>query len=233
MTEVGVENLGFEFPDTPYQGHFTETGFNPLTFLNAADCWARNLKIFNADSGPFVRGNFITIQDIVFDANRAVDNEGNQGHHGFTMGDDTLLRRFDFRIKFVHDISAESGAGSVAAQGKGVDLCFDNHKRFPHANLFTVIDLGLGTRMYRSGGGRGLGRHSASWSTWWNIRAARPLKPPATNYGPDTLNFVGIFSDHAPVKQQGAAWFEFLLPGGLQPSNLYEAQLTRRLTQQN
>src|SRR5215471_1210315 len=32
VAESGVENLGFEFPVTPYAGHFTELGFNALAF---------------------------------------------------------------------------------------------------------------------------------------------------------------------------------------------------------
>ncbi len=233
VSEVGIENLGFEFPNTPYGGHFTEDGFNPLTFLGVTDCWARDLKILNADSGPFVRGNFVTVQNIVFESNRAPDKGGNRGHHGFTFGNDTLLQNFDFRQKFIHDISAEMGAGSVAASGKGLDLCFDNHKRFPHANLFTDIDLGLGTRMYASGGGANLGRNSAGWSTWWNIRAARAQKPPKAEYGPkngsSALNFVGVQTDEAAMTETGNFWFEPLAPGGLQPANLYAAQLARRL----
>lgn len=229
VREVGIENLGFEFKNTPYLGHFTEQGYNPLTFLGAADCWARNLRFFNADSGPFVRGNFITVQNIVYEADRTPDKGGNQGHHGFTLGDDTLLRDFDFRIKFIHDISVEGGSGSVAASGKGVDLCFDGHKRYPYDNLFTDIDLGKGTRMYASGGGAALGRHHGAWTTWWNIRAARPQQPPKADYGPDSMNFVGITTDQAPVLEMKGKWWEPLAAGGLQPANLYDAQLARRL----
>lgn len=232
VSEVGIENLGFEFPNTPYRGHFTEDGFNPLTFIGVSDCWARNLRIFNADSGPFVGGNFITVQNITFDANRAPDNKGNQGHHGFTLGSDNLLRDFDFRIKFIHDISAEMGAaGSVAAGGKGVDLCFDNHRRFPHAHLFTDIDIGKGTRMYAAGGGAGRGLHSAAWTTWWNIRAARPQQAPSRNYGPDLMNIIGITSTETPVSEANGRWFEPISPQSLQPQNLYDAQLARRLSQ--
>ena len=228
VREVGIENLGFEFSNRPYEGHFTEFGFNPFTFLGVADCWARDLRIFNADSGPFVRGNFVTVQNIVLDANRAPDKLGNQGHHGITVGNDTLLRDFDYRIKFIHDISAEYSSGSVITQGKGVDLNFDNHKRVPFANLYTNIDTGLGTRVWASSGGGGLGRHSASWSTWWNIRAAQPQVYPPEDFGPDTLNFVGLPSDQTPILEPQGRWFE---PSQqvVQPANLYDAQLTRRL----
>ncbi len=230
VTEVGIENLTFEFPNKPYEGHFTEVGYNPFTFLNAADCWARNLRIVNADSGPFLKGNFITVEKVVYESARTPDKSGNQGHHGFTLGDDTLFQDFDFRLRFVHDISVENGsAGSVAARGKGVDLCFDNHKRFPHSNLFTDINIGAGTRMYSSGGGAALGRHSAAWTTFWNIRASRPQKWPSTNYGPDRMNLVGVVSNELPMLDREKRWFEPIPPARLQPQNLYEAQRNRRL----
>ena len=228
VTEVGVENLAFEFPAGVYGGHFKEDGYNPLAFSGVADCWARNLRIFNADSGPFLSGSFITIENIVFEANRPPDKGGDTGHHGVTMGNDNLLRDFDFRTKFIHDISVEGSGGSVVMDGKGVDLCFDHHNRHPHANLFTDIDIGAGTRMYRSGGGASLGRHAGAWTTFWNIRAARPQKWPE-GWGPDLMNFVGVESKDAPVLDEKGRWFEPIPPAQLQPSNLYEAQLARRL----
>ena len=230
VTEVGIENLTFEFPNTPYGGHFTEPGYNPLTFLGAADCWARNLRIVNADSGPFLKGNFITVENIVYESQRTPDKAGNQGHHGFTLGDDTLFQNFDFRFRFVHDISVENGSsGSVAAHGRGVDMCFDNHKRFPYSNLYTDIDIGAGTRMYSSGGGDALGLHSAAWTTFWNIRAARPQKWPGADYGPDLMNLVGLKSKSPPLVDTKGRWFEPIAPAQLQPQNLYEAQRRRRL----
>ncbi|HTV76253.1 MAG TPA: glycosyl hydrolase family 28-related protein, partial [Candidatus Baltobacteraceae bacterium] len=68
VAESGVENLCFEFPNTPYAGHFTEVGYNAVAFSGVADCWARNLRITNADSGIFPGGDFCTIQNIVFES---------------------------------------------------------------------------------------------------------------------------------------------------------------------
>jgi hypothetical protein len=230
VSEVGIENLTFEFPNTPYEGHFTEQGYNPLTFMNVADCWARNLRVLNADSGPFVSGYFITIQNVIYESQRKPDNAGNTGHHGITLGSDNLFRDFEFRTKFVHDLTVSAGgAGSVAMRGKGVDICFDHHKRFPHANLYTDIDLGAGTRMYRSGGGDALGRHTAAWTTFWNIRSARPQSWPPAAYGPDFLNLIGVETKDKATLDANGRWFEPIPPAQLQPQNLYEAQLARRL----
>lgn len=230
VTEVGIENLTFEFPVTPYRGHFKEDGYNPLAFSNGvADCWARNIKVVNPDSGPFLGGsNFVTIENIVFESSRPPTG-GDTGHHGVTMGNDNLLKGFDFRTKFIHDISVEGSAGSVAMQGRGVDLCFDHHKRHPHANLFSDIDIGAGTRLYRCGGGAQLGRHSGAWATFWNLRAARPQKWPPTSFGPDLMNFVGVQSSEKAQLDIEGRWFEPIAPTQLQPQNIYDAQLARRL----
>jgi hypothetical protein len=169
VTEVGIENLTFEFPANPYRGHFKEDGYNPVAFTNAADCWLRNLRFVNADSGPFLSGGtFVTAEHLVYEANRPPDKGGETGHHGFSLGNDDLLRDFEFRTRFIHDISVENGAaGNVAEEGKGPDLCFDNHKRFPYANLYTDIDVGVGTHLYRCGGGASLGRNAGAWTTFW------------------------------------------------------------------
>ncbi len=230
VTEVGIENLTFEFPETPYMGHFTEQGFNPLTFTgDVSDCWARDLTIINADSGPFIQGCFNTVENIVFESKRKPDKAGNTGHHGFSFdGDDNLLRNFDIRTRFIHDISVSHCGGNVASQGKAVDLAFDHHRRYPHANLFTSIDIGAGTRMYNSGGGDSLGKHSAAWTTFWNIRAARPQSWPPSKFGPDLMNLVGVISQDPPQLGSNGRWFEPVPPTQLQPANLYEAQLAKR-----
>ena len=231
VTESGIENVTFEFPNTPYEGHFTEVGFNPLAFSGAADCWARNIKIVNADSGPFIGGSsFLTLDGVVYESQRKVDNQKTTGHHGISMGFDCVFSNFDFRTQFIHDITVSNGnSGNVIMKGKGVDLSFDHHERYPHANLFTEIDLGGGTRMYKGGGGAALGRHTAAWATFWNIRGARGQKWPPTNFGPDMMNFVGVQTGEAKETSETGRWFEPIAPKQLQPQNLYEAQRDKRL----
>jgi hypothetical protein len=110
-----------------------------------------------------------------------------------------------------------------------VDLCFDHHKKAPHANLFTDLDLGDGRRMYRSGGGDALGKHCAAWGTFWNLRAQNPVKVPAEAFGPDLISFVGVFSNEKPILDKTGKWWEPIPPAQLVPQDLYEAQVARRL----
>ncbi|MCB9874159.1 MAG: hypothetical protein H6821_08255 [Planctomycetaceae bacterium] len=231
VEEVGIEDLGFEFPPLPYKGHFTEMGYNAMAIGGARNCWARNLWIHNADSGIFISGTNVTLRAIEFDSDRPIERSRKAtGHHGITLGgQDNLLTEFDFRTRFMHDITVSRGsAGNVAADGKGLDLCFDHHRYGPHANLFTNIDLGEGSRMFQSGGGAALGRHSAAWETFWGIRARKPQSLPQ-GWGPELINLVGLPSRDAAVTESTGRWFEPTDARQLEPANLYDAQLSRRL----
>jgi hypothetical protein len=129
----------------------------------------------------FISGNNITLQEISLTSERPRERQRKAtGHHGITIGgQDNLLANFQFETRFMHDITVTRGsAGNVAASGRGVDICFDHHRYAPHANLFTDIDLGEGSRMFQSGGGAALGRHSAAWETFWCIRARRTQNGP-------------------------------------------------------
>lgn len=231
VEEVGIENLGFDFPETPYLGHFKEVGYNAVALSGARHCWLRNLHIHNSDSGLFVSGANVTLQGIVITSDRPIETSRRAtGHHGITLsGQDHLLNDFEFRTRFMHDITLTRGsAGNVISRGQGPDLCFDHHCYAPHANLFTDLDLGEGSRMFQSGGGAKLGRHSGAYETFWNIRARQPQIWPK-GWGPDLMNLVGVASDGTGETQPAGRWFEAIPPNRLHPANLYSAQLARRI----
>jgi hypothetical protein len=230
VTESGVEHLTFEFPNTPYRGHFTELGFNPVALSSVADCWVRDIRIVNADSGPMVSGCFNTIAGVVYESQRAPDRANCTGHHGIYLGGgDNYFTGFDIRARFIHDVSVSHCAGCVVARGKAVDLCLDHHCRTPYENLFTDLDAGVGTRLWASGGGAALGKHCAARGTFWNLRAARPLAYPPPSFGPPTMNLVGLTTAQPSETQPGGKWFEAIPPAQLVPANLHAAQLERRL----
>lgn len=232
VSEVGIEDLTFEFPVTPYGGHFSELGYNPVAFSDVAHCWIRRVRIVNADSGPFIRGDFCTITDVVYETARAPDQvRQGRGHHGITLGgQDNLFTRFDIRMQFEHDITLGAcAAGNVVSAGRGEALCFDHHRRAPYENLFTDLDVGAGTHVWRCGGGAKLGLHSAGRGTFWNIRSATPLEYPRRGFGPWSLNLVGLTTLSPSTTEPGGKWFEAIPPASLHPQNLHEAQRARRL----
>ena len=232
VAESGIENLGFEFPLTPYAGHFTELGFNAVTFTGVADCWARHLRIANADSGIFANGYFCTIQQVVYESARPPDKQfGSTGHHGFGFeGEDNLFTDFDFRTQFIHDITVDHNAsGNVSAQGKGVDLCFDHHRRAVNENLFTDIDAGAGTHLWRSSGGDALGKHAGARNTFWNVRAVRAQEYPPPDFGPPSINLISVETRQPSEKNVNGRWFEAIATDRIVPQDLHAAQLARRL----
>jgi len=228
--ESGVEDLSFEFPNTPYKGHFTEMGYNALAMNGAANCWIRNVEIRNADSGVFIGGSvFCSISGLVVKSERK-PWRGFTGHHCVELdGYDNLCEKFDFRTRFIHDLGVSMGSrGVVYSEGKGVDLNFDHHKRAPYQNLYTDIDVGAGTDVWKCGGGRKLGRNCGARETFWDIRSKKSLRYPPEGFGPKSMNFVGVSSDSPSIKEPNGKWFEAIPPGDLEPGNLYKAQLARR-----
>lgn len=229
VTESGVENLGFEFPVTPYKGHFTELGYNPVALQNVAHCWVRNIRVRNADSGPYVSGYFNTLDRIILESDRAVDRQQCTGHHGISFGGgDNLAVNFDIRTRFIHDITVSGFcSGNVASRGRGTDLSLDHHRHAPNENLFTDLDAGVGKRLWKCGGGAALGKHCGARGTFWNIRSASPLSYPPAGFGPATINLVGLETALPSETSREGKWFEAIPPEKLQPANLYEAQLAR------
>jgi len=228
--EIGIENLAFEFPVTPYKGHFSELGFNAIAMSGTRNCWVRDIEIRHADSGIFLGGSNNTIAGVVFVSERARDKGRNStGHHGITLGGtDQLLANFDYRTKFIHDITVSRGsAGNVIHRGSGEDLTFDHHKYANHANLFTNIDTGVGTNIFRSGGGAKLGRNCGAWTTWWNVRTERPVRFPV-GWATDMINVVGVRGAGETITDPDGRWFEPISPSTLRPADIYEAQLERR-----
>ncbi len=217
VTDSGVEGLRFEFPNIPYAGHFKEAGANAIELRDVHHCWVRNVRIHNGDLGINVVANGNTISGITFtaDPGRGIaDAEVREctGHHAIQCKDaqDNLVTNFDVQASYFHDLAVEHASGNVFTNGRGTDLNLDHHKDTPHDNLFSNIDCGRGKRVWSSGGGQRIGRHCAGWGTFWNIRASRPIEPPPKNWGPTTMNFIGL----APVS--------------VEPPDLHAAQLKSR-----
>src|SRR4029077_4443674 len=127
---------------------------------------------------------------------RAVGEEahGANGHHGIDVshGTENLVTNFDVQTKLVHDISVEWYAlHSVFSNGRGIDLNMDHHREANYSSLFSNLDCGAGTRPFNSGGSGNRGAHSGAYSTFWNVRANRPLHLPPGAFGP-LLTFVGL-----------------------------------------
>lgn len=233
VTEVGIEDVHFEFPAIDYAGHFTELGFNAVAFSDVSHCWVRNIRITNPDSGLFIGGTFNTVQGVVIESSRKPgkpDRYSSVGHHGiYIHGEDNVFTQFDYRMKFVHDISVSLSSGNVISNGKGIDLALDHHKAVPYENLFTNIDVGAGTRVWASGGGSALGRNCAARGTFWSIRSRAQFTYPRAGWGPASMNLVGLNTTEPAQVEPDGVWHESIRPDQLTPANIHEAQLAKRL----
>ncbi len=235
VTESGIEGIGFAFPATPYRGHFKENGANAIELRQVHACWVSDVVIHNGDLGInlVAAGNTLSGIVITADPGRGRAEAGVAactGHHAIQCkgAEDNLITAFDVRASYVHDLSVEHASGNVWSHGRGTDLNFDHHKDTPYENLYTDIDCGRGSRVWRCGGGASIGRQSAGWETFWNIRAAVPIAPPPQGWGPISMNFVGLTTTHQSELSAATWWFEALPPEQVQPANLYLAQRAQR-----
>jgi hypothetical protein len=231
VCEVGIEDLTVTFPVKPYKGHFTERGMNGIAMNGVSDCWVRNVRISNADSGIYVSGMFCTVDGLVIDSKRPA-NRGATGHHGISYGTDCLVQNFDLRTHFIHDFTVGYlKAGNVTKNGKGINLALDHHKKAPHENLFCNLNIGKGSEIWRCGGGRNLGKHCGARGTFWCIKAEQDINWPRASFGPDSMILVGVQTSAASTKDPDGKWFETIPPAELHPADLHAAQLARRLTE--
>lgn len=231
VTEVGIEDIAFECPEQPYAGHFKEKGFNPIEIKNAAHCWVRNVRMTNVDNGPFLRGVFGTVDGIALvTGKKRPGPEGMTGHHGISLeGVDGLCTHFTIDTTFYHDVTVSGiSIGNVISKGTGINFNMDHHRWGPYENLFTDIDAGRGTRLFASGGGGNRGNHTAAGATFWNIRTRESQLWPA-QLGCDRMNIVGLKIPGKDIKDPSGRWLETIAPGKIQPADIHEAMLQRRL----
>lgn len=244
--EAGIEDLTFKFPDLPYPGEFKELGYVAASIESSSDCWMKNLYLWNADGGPWLdRGTkYSTVDNVIMDAypGRRPNAGEKVAHHGISTRNGTynVIKNFDIRKRTVHCMSLEQASQfNVFMGGKGENLEIDHHDRSTEMmkNLFTDIDMGLGTGdPYWDGGSHRFfdGTHSKPYETYWNIRHSAPITkvnlPPADR----KQVFVGFipkpnFFPNPPTQNTAGPWYEPINPENLSPRNIYEAQLAKRL----
>jgi hypothetical protein len=112
--------------------------------------------------------------------------------------------------------------GNVFSSGTGVDINFDHHCMAPYENLFTNINVGLGSRVWLSSGNVGAvqGPHSGARETFWNVRTANGVPPTGGPAWPQ-VTIVGNTQNSLSATR---AWYEAIRPADLLPQDLYVAQ---------
>ena len=227
VSEVGIEDLSFEFPGVPKKAHLKEEGFNAITLQSAVNCWVRNVSFTDADIGVIVgNSKFCTVENTHF---VAVKRTGETGHHALwaTGGtQDCLFSDFDFQTTYVHDLTVEGRAnGNVFHDGRGVALNFDHHRNAPYENLFSNLDVGNARRVWASSGRSDRGPHSGVRATFWNLRAEKGKFAPPKDW--PQINLIGV-PDTTRDTTENQQWIE-PLNAPVEPADLYRAQRESRL----
>jgi hypothetical protein len=170
----------------------TERGYNGIEFAWAGNVWVRQVTVLNSDNGVrFRRVDRSLISDLTVGVTEPRWNTGSpgtpgmNGHHAVsvTEGHDNLITRFNISATFHHDITLASGAlQNVVSNGTGADLVIDLHRAASYGNLFARLDLGKGSRPFKSGGRDDRGAHTGRQTTFWNLgtppRGDPPPRPP-------------------------------------------------------
>ncbi len=232
-TESGTENLTIRFPDNTWDGHnFHERGYNAVGFdKSTKNCWLKNLTMTGPDLGIWIAQTASHISADHWVVNFG-SNRGGQEiscHHAVNVyGGYNLLSNFRIEGVCQHDLSVESGKSiyNVFSNGKGSNLSFDHHSQDYEQkhNLFIEIDIGIGTRIYESGG-QNTPRGVSFYEVWWNIKSVSPV-PWVTSRGLSKGNvIVGVNTKEVSVLgDEYGNWFEAISPEAISPRNLYLSQ---------
>ena len=171
------------------------------------------------------------------------------GHHGITVGKSyyTLVSNSHVKNRPSLSITVSSYANmNVFSNLEGLDFTIDHHRRAPHDNLFTEIETGAGTRVWKSGGvWRGFGPHSGAYNTYWNITRKNgstfvPLPTDSTDFNASNiaqdfgLNLNFIFNTNQSSKRNANdSWLVEDRSRNLCAPNLYEAMVAQDADQRD
>lgn len=177
LQHVGIENLHFEFPVSPWFGHHMERGYNGIYFTSAFDSWARNIRITNADSGILTYNSAnLTLRDITTDGER-------KAHYGVHMGNvhNVLGENIIVMNPVLHSLTFNTqSTKSVYKSAKVfVTPVLDQHAGANHQNLYDNVTLHMPADKSEDGpvavvfDGSGAGYWQpghGGFNTTWNLR---------------------------------------------------------------
>jgi unsaturated chondroitin disaccharide hydrolase len=238
LSEVGIEDIRFEFAYDEYYAHHLEKGFNAIYLANLAHSWVRNVELINADSGILTDGVAnVTIEDVRV--------AGRKCHYGVHCGDvyGLLARNLQVTAEVLHSLSFNTGSRASVYTHCTVTRApaLDQHSGANHQNLFDDVtiyeDNPERTFIYPGGDGYWAPTHGA-FSTFWNIQVNFLFPRPAAQTAikiQGILNgassrVVGLTANYPiELKWEFGPYIEGVNRTGLAVPSLYEYQLSRRM----
>ncbi len=139
LTNVGVQNIRFTFPENPWFGHHLEQGYNAIYMTGLFDGWARNLVIENSDSGILTdNAASLTIANITTLGNH-------KAHYSVHVGAVHNVLVKDLRVEnpVIHPLSVNTKSTRSVYQRATVlrDAAIDQHSGSNHQNLFDQLTM--------------------------------------------------------------------------------------------
>lgn len=222
IKNCGIEDIYMAHKYIPEPPHLKEPGYNSIAFSRALNCWVKNVSIKNADNGiRFDVSGFCDIRNVTF--------LGRAGHHGWTFAYSSHC--LADRIKFlnynpwIHSFTLTHKAnGNVVSNLSGVDsigISSDFHRNTPWETLITNVQNKWN---YHSSGVWCAGPNAGKRTVYWNMGGEGFTSYP--NWDDYQTTLVGQM--HIPEQfHPEKGWHEHV--SDLEPKNLYDAQLKRRL----
>jgi hypothetical protein len=174
LTNVGVQNIRFTFPMSPWFGHHLEQGYNAIYFTGVFDGWARNLVIENADSAILTdNAASLTIADIITKGEH-------RAHYSVHIGGVHNVLVKDVRVEnpVIHPVTVNTRSTRSVYQRVKVlrEPVIDQHSGSNHQNLFDDLTLHFfpnadrSYQLWKSGGAGYWKPGHGLMNTQWNIK---------------------------------------------------------------
>ncbi|WP_435417012.1 hypothetical protein WAB17_08930 [Parerythrobacter aurantius] len=177
LSGVGIQDLKFTFPYSPWYGHHLEQGFNAIYMTGLFDGWARNLVMENADSA------ILTDDAASLTISKVTTTGNHKAHYAVHVGAVHNVLVQDLRVEnpVIHPLSVNTRSTRSVFQRATVlrDGIIDQHSGSNHQNLFDQIVMSIkprkrgGAWTYRlwEGGGAPYWKPGHGlMNTHWNIR---------------------------------------------------------------
>jgi len=188
ISNVGIENLSFEFLFQEYKFHHVEDGYNAIYLTNTTHSWVKNINIRNGDNGILSdMCSNITIEN--------VKTFGRKYHYSVHFGDcyNMLAKNLYVQAPIIHSLTFNTGSRSCVYTNCMVTQMptLDQHSGLNYQNLFDNCTLFIDDpeqRIITMGGAKYWLPSHAAFSTFWNIKFNFLFKNPNL----DTIKIKGV-----------------------------------------
>jgi len=244
LSNVGIEEISFVFPEGSSFGHHQEEGYNAIHFAGVYDGWIRNIRSRDADAAVLTYDSAnLTLSDMVIEGKR-------KAHYAVHVGNvhNVLVRDIDVFNPVIHTFSINTQATrNVFLRARAwQEPVIDQHAGANHQNLFDNLILHITARRDKAGqacypiwNGSGAGYWEPGhgrYNTTWNLQVAvdggaapdETVRLDGSDEGPDA-RVIGISGNRRfTVNYRPAPLLRSLNQPLADAPSLYELQLARR-----